>query len=474
MHIWASRVLKPKIQAGIYQVSRSLKSANPRASRFVSTDNLDNRSGAWGYRGQPATSSISINNIENTQADIIDLTNAFGSSTITDSLGWLKGHDQHFDRKEKLKESTDKGLFAGSPYANTDTGTGLFGSAPQANTNKGLFGSSPRANTNKGLFGSATHATTNTFWGSPHAKSNLFGSSSHANTSTGLFGSSPHINTGKYSFGESARPSTSKDPFGSFPWHDSPNRKPFGSNEKVDDESDHDSFWKRPTAALKATGRSRLRSLGTAGVEFSSYKEDKDHYQTITSQWPYQKYSLEELRLDDYEKGHRYDGSSVEEGDGDQSVDTDATRSEEDSNFDPDDDACDHSHSDDCSCLHSISESEGDSECDEDSEPETSDGDDDSDPNAFDRDTCTSNSDYWNKLDRESVLQALLSRPLSGERRIDWPLLNAITRGLCTKDRRQVCILADHFRNPNGTCSVPLELVIRLLSDDVEEDDSSD
>lgn len=343
MHVWASRVLKPKIQAGVYQVSRRLKSATPRASLFVSTDSPNNRLRASGFRGQPATSSSSRYNIENSQADIIDLTKAFGSSRITDALERPKGYDHYFDRKGKLRKGVN--LFSGSAHVSTG---GLFGNVSRASTDTGLFGSAPHATTNTDLFGSSPHANKNTFWGSSHVKTNLFGSSSHANTNTGLFGSSLHTNTGKSSLGEPAYPNTSKGLFGGSPRHNSPNRRPFGSNAKADDDSNHDGLWKRP--ASKAKGTSRLRSLGTTGVAFSSYQEGNDDYQSITSQWPFQKYSLEELRLDDYDKGHRYHGSSVGKGDNDQRVDTDGVRSEEDSNFNPDDDTCDHSQSDDCSC----------------------------------------------------------------------------------------------------------------------------
>jgi hypothetical protein len=508
MHMWASRILKPKIQACVYQVSRCLKPAAPPASLFVSTDSSDKRLWASGFGGQPATRSTSTNKLEKTQADIIDLTEAFGSSRLTDACERTKGHYQHFDSTGNLKESTklfsgsahvstDKGLFGSLSHAKTNTGlfgslshaktnTGLFGNLSHAKTNTGLFGSSSLISTDKGLFGSLSHANTNTglFGSSSHAKANtgLFGGSSgYTSTNTGLFGGSAHTKTDKSPSGESARAKTGKGLFGGSPQHESPNRRPFGSNtkagcayeprtdSKVDHDSDHDCMSKTPAATFEAKGRSH--SLGTASVAFSSYKESNEHYQTITFQTPYQKYSLEELRLADYEKGQRHDESSVKEGDDDQSIKTDDLRSEEDSNFDPDDDTCDHSNPDDCSCSHSKSDPEDDSECDEDPESDTCDRDNNSDSDAFDWDSRTSNGDHWNKLDRESVMQALQSRPLSGERRVDWPLLNLITRGLCAKDRRQVRILADHFRNPNGTCSVPMELVIRLLTDGFEEVD---
>ncbi|KAH7395366.1 hypothetical protein DE146DRAFT_659883 [Phaeosphaeria sp. MPI-PUGE-AT-0046c] len=455
MHMWASRVLKPKIQACIYQVSRRLKSATPYTLLSVNAGPSDKRLCASGLKVQRATSSFSTKEIENAKVDIIDLTQAFESSKITDAFGRPVGHDQHFDCAAHLKEGTK--LFSG--FAHESKGRGLFGNSSHANKNTGLLGSSPHEGMGGGLFGASPQANTST---------SLFGGSAgYTSTKTGLFGSSSCTNTGKSLFGDSARPSTRESRLGGSSRHDSPNRRPFGRIAKLNDDSDHGYVSKRPAAALEATGK--FHRLGTADVAFTSYKEGDENYQTITCRWPYRTYSLEELRLADYGKGNRYDGWNVQSGDDQQSVDTDNIGSEEDSNFDRDDDTYDHYSLDDSSCLHSNSEPEEESGCDEDLESDTCDPDPNPDSDSFDGDTCTSNSDYWDKLDRDCVIQALLSRPVSGERRIDWFLLNSITRGLCAEDRAKMFVLANKFRNPNGTCSVPLELVIRLLDDDVEE-----
>ncbi|SMR49205.1 unnamed protein product [Zymoseptoria tritici ST99CH_1E4] len=71
--------------------------------------------------------------------------------------------------------------------------------------------------------------------------------------------------------------------------------------------------------SFEGPGAVGTRTKGTAGVPFEPFIDPRpvygcmDHYQCITFQSAYQKKSLEELRIEDYARGLRYDISEVDE-----------------------------------------------------------------------------------------------------------------------------------------------------------------
>jgi hypothetical protein len=436
MHTWASRVLKPKIQACVYQVSRYLELAAPRAPLSTYTDNSDKPLWTFGFKAQSATGFTSTTNIKMTSADVTDLTKAFGSSSLADSGKPINGSYQHCDTAGNLKKSTKWLGFGSSPKHRSE--------------NMGLFGEPTPTKTNQVLFG---------------------GPSTFGSTNTAVFGD-PHLGKSKELFEHamrSAKPRLS----------DCGSTRRFGcvNDHPVDLKADNNPSCRgvcnTPGVTLEATGKPR--NPGTTRRAFSPYRErdgptrTTQEMQTITFHSPYQDYSLEELRLADYAKGHRYDESSEEEGNDNQSVETDDLGSEEDSNSDPDSGECDHSDPDDCSCQPPNSIPEDDTECDDDSEPDASDRDDESDSDASDLDASTTKGKFWMKQNLKGVLHALQSQPLSGERRMDWTSLELITRALGIETRVQVFRLADEFRSPFGICSVPLERIVRLLKHSLKE-----
>lgn len=158
------------------------------------------------------------------------------------------------------KSNTSGGLF-GSGTSNTTTGGGLFGNSTSTNTGTG-FGASSTANNN--AFGSNSGG----FGGGFGASKPAFGSNS---SSTPLFGQGGTGTTGGFG---------STNAFGSAGSGTALSNQPIPPSE------------------------------GTAAVPYAVTTEKEGNgtnaFHTITFQPPYQKYSLEELRLADYNAGRRY------------------------------------------------------------------------------------------------------------------------------------------------------------------------
>jgi hypothetical protein len=187
---------------------------------------------------------------------------------------------------------------------------------------------------------------------------------------------------------------------------------------------------------LSAASYSRITTTLTS--TFSSQQDQQ--YQTITFQPPYQDYSLEELRVTDYDQGRRIGNTVVEGG-------------LFGKNIGSDNDLC--SENDPVSDNHPESESNDDSEQNDDSE--------------LDNDSKPKTSSH-NRA-RKNAIRALDSRPLSGDRLVDLPTLERIIRGLKLSTQRQMRKIAVPLRNPDGTYSVPLEVVLRHLNRHLERED---
>jgi hypothetical protein len=211
------------------------------------------------------------------------------------------------------------------------------------------------------------------------------------------------------------------------------------------------------------------------------FEYDKRHqYQTISFQEPYQSSSLEELRLADYHQGRRYghvfwqrlalgqsvafagpnkDTKSESEHDSGSQKHSDSKHLMEDEDYSEQED---HSEQKDHSEQEDHSEPEHDSELDHDSEPEC-----DSSSEEHSNSDDLSEFGSYNILDGtapiKAVMRALISRPISGERRIDKSTLRNVTSDLSFWDRIQIEELIRNFNNPDGSCRVPLDSVIRLL-----------
>ncbi|KAL5118527.1 hypothetical protein ACEQ8H_003542 [Pleosporales sp. CAS-2024a] len=175
----------------------------------------------------------------------------------------------------------------GTNNSNTAFGSKPFGSST---TGSGLFGSSTTGSAFGGFGANNTSSSTSAFGANNNTGSGLFGQN---NTSAfgsttgggGLFGGG---NTGG-GFGATNNTNTSTSAFGA------------------------------STGGFGATNNAT--NTGTANVPFSAVSE-KDgtsatatqQYQTITFQQPYQNFSLEELRVADYNQGRRYGNQNGQAG----------------------------------------------------------------------------------------------------------------------------------------------------------------
>lgn len=213
-------------------------------------------------------------------------------------------------------------------------------------------------------------------------------------------------------------------------------------------------------------GRRYGRMNGTLETPFLPYIEKENpryratqEYQCISFQIPYQKYSLEELRLADYDQGRQYGGPKDQENAGQSGGESDASHDEDGESIACEDD-CNYSDPETCSWLRDHAEFDNESKCDGNSEPGQSDCDDQ-----------FSHRVDADDLARQEIIKELQSQSLSGERRLDGHYLARIARGLRLHYQTRIWKLADGFRNGDGTYSVPLNLIRDCLNECLEEDD---
>ncbi|KAF2020673.1 hypothetical protein BU24DRAFT_456721 [Aaosphaeria arxii CBS 175.79] len=236
----------------------------------------------------------------------------FGSSSNTNSNNTFGGFGANNNNNSGFGSNNTN-----SPFGQSNTGGSLFGGGNNNNTSSPFggggggfgsntntsFGSKPFGSTNTGnLFGGASSGSTFGGFGSNNNTTNTstgFGSNT---TNTGLFGQNK---TGFNSTGTGT---------GTLFGGGNTGTGGFGSNNTTG------GFGSTSTNAFGA-GNTANTNNGTAGTPFTAFQE-KDgtaaggtqHYQTITFQQPYQNFSLEELRVVDYNQGRRYGNQNGQAG----------------------------------------------------------------------------------------------------------------------------------------------------------------
>ncbi|KAK8254279.1 nuclear protein 96-domain-containing protein [Phyllosticta capitalensis] len=175
--------------------------------------------------------------------------------------------------------------FGSTPSTGFGAKPGGFGATNTSTSGGSLFGSNtataPAGGTGFGG-GFGNNASTTSAFGSTNTTGGLFGQNKPAATG---FGSSATGTGGLFGSGGTT---TSTPAFGA--------------------------------GAATAMGNQPTSNNGTAGTPFTAYTEKDNaanqnaHYQTITFQQPYQAFSLEELRFQDYQQGRRYGNANGQAG----------------------------------------------------------------------------------------------------------------------------------------------------------------
>jgi nuclear pore complex protein Nup98-Nup96 len=213
------------------------------------------------------------------------------------------GHD-HFLRP-RTAYAGEPGFLAPEIWTLTQLILGGFG----ANTNKTTFGSTPfgGSTTGGGLFGGGGASSGSTFGGG-------FGSNNNNTTTTSAFGSS--TNTGGGLFGQN-KPAAG---FGSATTGGGLFGGGNASGGFGTTNTNTTGGFGASTGGFGASSNPPANN-GTASTPFNAFTEKdgasgnaSSQYQTITFQQPYQNYSLEELRLADYNQGRRYGNQNGQAG----------------------------------------------------------------------------------------------------------------------------------------------------------------
>ncbi|PSN60916.1 hypothetical protein BS50DRAFT_593277 [Corynespora cassiicola Philippines] len=250
-------------------------------------------SGGFGGFGTNNTQSTfggfgSNNNNTNTAG-----ASGFGSNTSTGGSVFGQSANNTSGSVFGTNASTSSPFGSGGGFgSNTNTTTG-FGSKPfGASTGGGLFGGGGSTSNTFGGFGSTSNNTnTTSAFGGGTAGGGLFGGNQNK---TGFGSSTTGASSGGGLFGNT---STS-----------------FGTNNTAG------GFGSSTTGGFGGAAANTPNN-GTATTPFNAYTEkdgaasnSTQHYQTITFQQPYQNYSLEELRLADYNQGRRYGNQNGQAG----------------------------------------------------------------------------------------------------------------------------------------------------------------
>ncbi|CAG5140466.1 uncharacterized protein ALTATR162_LOCUS716 [Alternaria atra] len=199
--------------------------------------------------------------------------------------------------------------FGGFGSSNNNTSTGGFGAS--ATNNNNAFGSKPfgASTTGGGLFGGGGATGGSTFGGG-------FGAT-NTNTTTSAFGSS-NTNTGGGLFGQN-KPATgfgASTTGGGGLFGGGNTSSGFGSTNT----NTTTGGFGASTGGAFGGGSNPPPNNGTANTPFQPFQEKdgtgnaQSQYQTITFQQPYTNYSLEELRVADYNQGRRYGNQNGQAG----------------------------------------------------------------------------------------------------------------------------------------------------------------
>ncbi|KAI9758833.1 MAG: Calcium-binding component of the spindle pole body (SPB) half-bridge [Chaenotheca gracillima] len=210
----------------------------------------------------------------------------FGASNTAGNTGSSFGGSGGFGSSNTNTANNQSPFGAAKPFGSTNTsGSGLFGGTTASSGTTGGFGGfgSGGNNTNN-----TNNANTSSPFGGGNTGGSLFGSSQPAKPAFGG-------GTGGSLFG-----GTSSGGFGA-------------SNTGTS------GFGAPPSTAL---GGGTPQSDGTASVPFQAHTEKEsasagsqtNHFQSINFMQPYSKFSFEELRLADYDRGRRYGNGSNQAG----------------------------------------------------------------------------------------------------------------------------------------------------------------
>ncbi|KAF9700269.1 hypothetical protein EKO04_001388 [Ascochyta lentis] len=208
--------------------------------------------------------------------------NAFGSNNNTTGSSMFGGNTTSaFGSGGGFganNNSNTTSAFGSKPFGSSTTGGGLFGGGGTTTGGSTFGGFGANNNNTSSGFGGGASTGTSLFGG---ASKPAFGGGSTTNTGGGLFGGG---GTGG-----------------------------FGANNNTTG-----GFGSGTTGGFGAAATNAPNN-GTASTPFQAHTE-KDgtsatqHYQTITFQQPYTNYSLEELRLADYNQGRRYGNQNGQGG----------------------------------------------------------------------------------------------------------------------------------------------------------------
>ncbi|KAF2003584.1 hypothetical protein P154DRAFT_519829 [Amniculicola lignicola CBS 123094] len=194
----------------------------------------------------------------------------------------------------------------GNPFGGGGNTSSPFGGGGGFGTNNNTtFGSKPfGATSGGGLFGGGASTSGNTFGGGFGSNTNTTASSGFGGGSTGggLFGQN------KTGFGASTGTGTG----GMFGGGSTGTTGGFGTTNTTG------GFGSSTTGGFGGAAQTPANN-GTASTPFSAFQEkdgasSTQHFQTITFQQPYQNYSLDELRVVDYNQGRRYGNQNGQAG----------------------------------------------------------------------------------------------------------------------------------------------------------------
>ncbi|KAF2011528.1 hypothetical protein BU24DRAFT_495696, partial [Aaosphaeria arxii CBS 175.79] len=229
------------------------------------------------------------------------------------------------------------------------------------------------------------------------------------------------------------------------------------------------------SASLQSVSRDHGANVGTAGTPFSAYTETDDNsalYQTITCLSPYQDFSLEELRLADYDRGRRYRSRSNEAAQCTDSASTEGNHTDnpdkvplgaprpglnglsgrfvENASYRADDNSKSAFSSSLNTSKNTINYNVDDAFAESDNEEgeEVEDDDNDNDDDTGSDTSRSSSPRNW----------------ISGERSIDLPKLKEFIRFYKKSQQQQILESFDLYRDPDGTYRIPLAAVVRRIN----------
>jgi hypothetical protein len=202
---------------------------------------------------------------------------------------------------------------------------------------------------------------------------------------------------------------------------------------------------------------------GTAGTSFSAYRQSgdfrgQDDFQTITCQSPYKNYSLEELRVADYDRGRRYRLPSNELDQCTDSSKTQGHHTDDDSDNNSDGDSDNNSDGD----SKNNPNDDVDNDPNNDSDGEFNDADVESNNDSNDDSNNDSNDDCSSDISSGRSTHGALM--IHGLRLIDLPSVKRMISDLEAWQQQRILRDLALSVNPEGIYSVPLRVLVREIN----------